>query len=194
VFRARDFTSAGLDVAGAFERMRAKAAAGQLPQLVGGGYLIHAARITRPDFSGWAEYHGDNPHVTLGHVSVSRDPARFDDRRPWNVWTAAGPAPARPTPPAPAPAPVPAGQDLRGRAFDLRGEQGATGPRVRGLQQFLVRGYPRYARGLATDGVWGPHTSRIIREFAQRSGVRSADGLNIGPQIARKLYLAGFRG
>lgn len=190
VFRARDFTVHGLDVAGAFERMRAKAAAGQLPQLTGGGYLIHAGRITRPDFSGWAEYVGENPHVTLGHVSVSRDPKRFDDRRPWNVWTAPRPAPARPTP-APAP---PAGADLRGRAFDLRGEEGATGPRVRGLQQFLARGYPAYARSLAADGVWGPKTTEALRQFGRRSGVRTADGRNIGPQLARKLYVVGFRG
>jgi hypothetical protein len=196
VVRARDFDVDGLDVAAAFERLRAKAAAGQLPQVTGGGYAIVAARITAEDWSGWREYHGENPHVTHGHVSVSTDPGRFDDRRPWHIWTPAA-APTRPAKgrPAPAPAPAtPAAGDLRGRAFDLRGEQGATGPRVRGLQQFLVRVYPRYARGLAQDGVWGPQTSAVVREFAQRSGIRSADGLNIGPQLARRLYLVGFRG
>lgn len=194
VVRARDFDVDGLDVHGAFERMRAAAHAGRLPQLRDGGYLILAGRITAPDFSRWLEYKGTNPHVTHGHVSVSRKAAQFDDRRRWNVWTVASQAPTSPTRPAPSRPPSPARPDLRGRYFELRGEQGATGPRVRALQQWFRKRYPRYAKQLADDGVWGPKTSAVVRQFGQRSGVRSADGLNIGPQLARKFYLAGFRG
>lgn len=186
---ARDFDVDGLDVPAAFERMRQAVLVGRLPQLVG-GYLISNGRMTTPSFDGWVEYDGENPHVTHGHVSVAHDPERADDRRPWNVWTAARPAPARPAPATP----PSNGSDLRGRSVDLRGEQGAAGPRVAALQAFLRRYAPRYARGLVVDGVWGPRTSAVVREFALRSGVRDADGLNIGPQIARKLTVAGFRG
>lgn len=193
VFRARDFDTDGLDVAGAFERMRRLAHAGKLPQLTPGGYLIYAGRITAPDFSEWREYTGPNPHVTHGHVSASLLAERFDDRRPWNVWTVAATPATRPTKPAPATPAAPA-RDLRGRGFDLRGEQGAAGPRVAALQRFLRTWYPLYAQGLADDSHWGPRTSAVLRQFAHRSRIPSADGTNIGPRLARALHLAGFRG
>lgn len=108
------------------------------------------------------------------------------------------PAPARPVPaqpvPAPKPAKTPTGPDLRGTSLALRGDQGNSGRRVALLQEFLRSRFPLYAKALAIDGVWGPKTTAVLREFAQRSGIRSADGANIGPQVARKLYLSGFRG
>jgi hypothetical protein len=198
VVRARDFDVDGLDVVAAAERMRVAAYRDKAHPLRGGGYLILNGRITRPDFSGWAEYTGENPHVTILHVSVSTDPERFDSERPWHVWTEAPAPTARPRPTTPRqdpPAPTAApGRDLTGRGAALRGDQGDTGPRVRGLQRFLVLRYPLYARGLAADGVWGPRTSAVLAEFARRSRVPGADGRNIGPRIARALYLAGFRG
>jgi hypothetical protein len=189
VVNARDFDVDGLDVAGAVERMRAKVAAGQLPQLEGGA-IIYAARITRRDFAGWLEYEGDNPHVTHAHVELGTDRRKQDDGRPWNVWTAPAAPPARP---APAP-PAPAGSDLRGRGLALRGEAGAQGSRVAALQSWLRTHYPLYARGVAVDGVWGPQTTGVLREFAHRSGVPSADGLNIGPRLAAQLHRRGFHG
>jgi hypothetical protein len=112
-----------------------------------------------------------------------------------------GPAPAPPPPPpAPAPAPPPpapagwTGPDLRGSAFALRGEYGNNGPRTAALQDWLRRAFPLYAKHLAVDGWWGDQTTGVVRDYAHRSGVRSADGRNVGPQLARKLYLSGFRG
>jgi hypothetical protein len=107
-----------------------------------------------------------------------------------------------PPPPAPAPAPPVlagpgwTGPDLRGRTLDLRGEHGNNGPRVAVLQRFWRDRYPLYAKDLAVDGWWGDRTSAVCREFAVRSGIpaRDVDGRNIGPKIARKLHLAGFRG
>lgn len=196
VFRARDFDVDGLDVAGAFERMRLAVLAGRLPQLEAGGYLIHNRRITARDFSTWRFYTGPNPHTLHGHVSVSVDPVRFDDRRPWGVW-APGPQ-IFPDPPGssagPAAGPGWTGPDLTGSGFGLRGDVGNNGPRVAALQAFWRDRYSLYARHLAVDGWWGPATSEVCRQFAQRSGIRAADGRNIGPQIARKLHLAGFRG
>jgi hypothetical protein len=81
--------------------------------------------------------------------------------------------------------------DLTGTGPGLRGDQGATGPRVRALQAFLNRYAPAYSR-LAVDGAWGPRTSAVLREFARRSGIGEADGANIGPKIAAALYRAGF--
>jgi hypothetical protein len=101
--------------------------------------------------------------------------------------------------PTPTPTPPPAatgwtGPDLRGAGLNLRGEHGASGPRVQALQNFYRTRYPAYARLLVCDGWWGNETTRITAEFARRSAIRAADGRNIGPQIARKLHLAGFRG
>jgi hypothetical protein len=33
----------------------------------------------------------------------------------------------------------------------------------------------------------------VLCEFARRSAIRDADGRNVGPRLARKLYIAGFR-
>lgn len=115
------------------------------------------------------------------------------------------PAPAPLPPPAPAPAPpppVPAGwpgPDLRGRGLDLRGDHGNSGPRTAGLQDWLRDTFPAYRHALGgrlitVDGYWGQETTGWLREYARRSGVRTADGRNVGPQIARRLWLSGFRG
>jgi hypothetical protein len=199
VVRARDLTNdPRLDLPGAYERARARAAAGDLPQLVGGGYLILNGRITAPDFSTWRTYKGKSPHVAEGHVSVSTDPARFDDRRPWGLFSSERPAPA-PVTPAPVQTPGWTGPDLTGAGSGLRGQaagqpQGpqSNGPRVAALQTFLRDNYSLYAGDLVVDGWYGPQTARVLAEFAGRSGITGADGLNIGPQLAAAIYRAGF--
>lgn len=188
---AGDLDVDGLPMAAAVERARVAALEGRLPQLA---FIIYAARITSRDFTAWLEYEGDNPHVTHGHWEVAHDPKRADDARPWNVWTAPRSTTPRPAPTTPRnDPPAPTGPDLRGRGLDLRGEEGAAGPRVAALQGFLRRRYPLYAKALEVDGVWGPQTRGVLREFARRSSV-TADGRNIGPRLARRLYVAGFRG
>jgi hypothetical protein len=105
---------------------------------------------------------------------------------------------AGPTPP-PTPPPPPAagftGPDLTGSGAGLRGqatEPQTNGPRMAALQAFLRAQYPLYAKHLDADGWYGPQTAAVLAEFARRSGVRGADGLNIGPQIAAALTRAGF--
>ena len=104
--------------------------------------------------------------------------------------------------PHPAPAPrAPAGwtgPDLTGSGNALRGQaagqpQGpqSNGPRVAGLQTWLNANYPAYSR-LAVDGWYGLQTAAVLREFAHRSGIGDADGLNIGPQLAAALTRAGL--
>jgi D-alanyl-D-alanine carboxypeptidase len=105
---------------------------------------------------------------------------------------------ARLTGPPPAPAPPPAGftgPDLRGYGPALRGEHGNNGDRVAGLQWFLSVNYPGYGRTLGPltpDGWWGDVTTAWLAEFAHRSHIPSADGRNIGPQLAAALYRAGL--
>jgi hypothetical protein len=197
VVRAFDITSDPvLALPTVFERLRARAAAGTLPQVIGDGYAILNGRITAPDWSGWRVYTGADPHVSHGHVSVSRDPARFDLATPWGVFS------SEHAPPAPAPPPSPpagwTGPDLAGSGNGLRGQaagqpQGpqSNGPRVAALQGWLNANYPAYSH-LLVDGWFGVATAGVLREFAARSGIAGADGLNIGPQLAAALARAGF--
>jgi hypothetical protein len=185
VVRAFDITNdPALGLPAVAERLRARALAGTLPQVAGGGYLILAGRITAPDWSGWRVYTGPDPHVSHLHVSVSLDAAGFDSSAPWHAFISEQPAP-------PPPPPAPAGRDLTGRGDGLRGDAGNTGPRVAAVQAFLNRYAPAYAH-LAVDGVWGPATTAALAEFAHRSGIPDADGRNIGPKIAAALHRDGF--
>lgn len=194
VVRALDITNdPDVDLPALFERLRADAHAGKLPQLLGGGYLILNGRITTPSFDGWRTYKGENPHVLHGHASVSRSADRFDDRGPWGI--ARGHVPAKPVePPKPSKPTGWPGPDLRGSGLLLRGAHGASGARVKALQDFMRRTYPLYSKAIDVDGWWGSETSGVLREFARRTGIRSATGRDLGPQLARKLYVAGFRG
>jgi hypothetical protein len=197
VCRALDLTQdPALDLPAVFERLRARVAAGGLPQLAGGGYLILNGRITAPDWSGWRAYTGQNPHVSHGHVSLSRSPAGFDSRAAWSAFISEQP---EPKPQVVAVQPVGwTGPDLTGSGASLRGQAAgqpsgphSNGPRVRQLQEWLNRAYPAYS-DLATDGWYGPATAAVLAEFARRSSIPGADGLNIGPKIAAALHAAGF--
>jgi peptidoglycan hydrolase-like protein with peptidoglycan-binding domain len=90
------------------------------------------------------------------------------------------------------------GPDLTGTGAGLRGQAAgqpsgpqSNGPRVAALQAFLNRAYPAYS-DLATDGWYGEATAGVLRQFAARSGIDGADGLNIGPKLAAALAKAGF--
>lgn len=61
------------------------------------------------------------------------------------------------------------------------------------LQAFTNRVYPAYSQ-LPVTGFYGPLTAAVIKEFQRRVGIVGADGLNVGPLTAAKLYEAGFRG
>jgi hypothetical protein len=170
VVRALDTDVDGVDAGWFAEQLRLLGAAGD-HRLTGGGYVIYNRRITRADWSGWSVYTGQNPHTAHVHCSFSRVPTGFDDgARTWPFLTGG--------PPAPAPGPV-------GRPVL---QLGSTGLAVTNLQAYLKRVYPLYAKGLVTDGVFGPATKAAVVEFQRRYGL-AADGI-VGPATWRALGLA----
>lgn len=110
---------------------------------------------------------------------------------------APAPAPVPAPAPKPAPAPAPAPRPAPAPAFNVavwRANQGDTGAIFVRLQQWLNRMYPAYSHIGPVAPSYGPQTAAVLREFAHRSGIPSADGKNIGPKIAAALAHAGFRG
>lgn len=89
IVRARDIDKDGTDIATIFEDLRKK---GQQrdSRLWPNGYLIYNRRITNPDFGGWHEYTGSNPHTAHGHISFSTDPVGFDRTDPWGISVVTG--------------------------------------------------------------------------------------------------------
>ncbi len=75
------------------------------------------------------------------------------------------------------------GRTLRVAAPLLQGDD------VKGLQAGLNRVFPAYSQ-LSVDGVYGPGTAAVVREFQRRSGL-SADGV-VGPATRIALAKAGI--
>jgi hypothetical protein len=148
-------------------------------------YLIANRQIDNSDDSRTA-YSGVDPHVNHLHISVRwQDPGLYDDGRAWSIPMLGGGAPA------PAAASGFTGPDLTGSGAGLRGDKGNNGPRVLALQAWLNHNYGAYSK-LVIDGYWGDKTTAVLREFGHRSGIPSADGLNIGPKLAAALTKAGL--
>lgn len=116
--RAYDFDVDGINEKWLAEQLRQaglrgdRRLAGRTGDVSDNGYVIYfdtdagRALITSPDFSRWVEFDGA-PHKTALHVSVTRDPAGYEDAAPWAFLTAA-PVPPGVSIPAQAPAPAPA--------------------------------------------------------------------------------------
>lgn len=211
--RAYDFTVTQLDkgihgIDGPWfaEQLRLMGQHGD-PRLVGGGYVIFNRQITAPDWSHWIPYTQGDPHTTHVHVSVSRNQAGYEYAGPW-AFLAAAPLPVQPPHPAPEPAADDVhwtGHDITGDGDALRGEIGDQGPKVRELQHELNETYPAYSQ-LAEDGDYGHETADVLEEWAHREavdphtpppaadveGLKTADGLTIGPRMARGLHRDGL--
>lgn len=124
--RAYDFTATqpgagivGVDGAWLAECLRLAGAsgdhrlAGRSGDVNDNGYVIWSRHITAPDFSRWVPYDGPDAHTTHVHVSVTRDPAGYEDGGPWAFLTQQPDHPPAPTGGLPHVEPVhpqPAGQ------------------------------------------------------------------------------------
>ncbi|WDS52046.1 endolysin [Microbacterium phage Caron] len=63
--------------------------------------------------------------------------------------------------------------------------RGSRGDLVKKLQSTLRRNYSLYASKLVADGIYGPATEKVVREFQRRAGLK-VDGI-AGPDTLRKL-------
>jgi hypothetical protein len=147
-------------------------------------FMIANALImdTRPGFSPWrwVPYRGSNKHTSHLHLSVM-DNSLCEDPRLWDLPMLGG----RGTFPVPLP---PSGN--HGSIPDI--EVGDRGPLVLKLQQWLNRMFPAYSK-LVADGIYGPATADVLKQFQRRAGVVGGDGENIGPQTKAALWRLGFR-
>jgi hypothetical protein len=196
--RAWDFDVDGINAPWVAEQLRLAGAAGDR-RMAGGpttddnGYVILNGHITSPDFSRWVAYDGD-PHTGHLHVSVTRDPAGYEDASPW-AFLAAVPLTPGSTVPASTPAPAgygphpgngahlapypdadPAvdepgfpdpGHDAIGAGAGFRAQIGNEGARVAQMQKELNEVCPAYS-ALVVDGVYGRETAAVVEEFAHR--------------------------
>ena len=74
-------------------------------------------------------------------------------------------------------------------------QRGSTGPRVKALQEALLKFFPGYAGPIRTaggaDGIYGASTEAVVKEFQRRSGL-TADGI-AGPATFSALARMGVR-
>lgn len=173
VVRARDITAAGIDAAWLAEYLRQSGAKGD-PRLGSGGYIIFNRRITKPDFSGWKVYTGQNPHVKHVHVSFSRNAAGYDSAAAWGL--------------------VSDGKAYSTIPTSTYCHYGERNDRVGTLQRFMVANFPSYNKYSPT-GFYGDQTKAGIAEFQRRVGVTGpdADGSIVGPRTMNKLRENGFQ-
>lgn len=125
----------------------------------------------------------------LGHKEICSPKGRKIDpafdmnafRNAVKTPTPTTPAPPAPKPAAPAPAPAtPAAPTL---------SRGSTGNAVTLMQRGLNRVFPSYSK-LATDGIFGPNTEKVVREFQRRSALQ-VDGF-VGPKTRAELAKHGI--
>jgi hypothetical protein len=203
--RAYDFDVDGIDEKWLAEQLRLaglagdRRLAGRSGDVSDNGYVIYfdvdlgRPLITSPDFTRWLEYDGD-PHKNALHVSVTREPAGYEDARPWDfllvvspVVTPRPPAPAAPAgygptpgnsaaqaphpdgdPVTPEPNYPPPGADATGTGAGYRAQFGNLGPNVAELQSGLNSVFPLYSQ-LIVDGDYGPNTAAVVEELAKRA-------------------------
>lgn len=165
------------------ERVRLLGLAGFEP-LQDGGYVIWHGRIaSEVQHWAWRSYYGSSPHLEHVHISVSRDPSRYDLETPWRLPLVQPPTPAQlpsSVKPTPAAVPAPNSKGLRVPVVDLRSATAAhliTGPGVRALQALLEAAGD--LRG-PLDGTGGPGTRAALLRFQARTGL-TADAI-AGPE------------
>lgn len=94
--------------------------------------------------------------------------------------TSPTPAPATPAPP-PAPKPQPSPTYLK---------NGVRGAQVKCMQAWLNKIFPSYSK-LQADGIFGPATERVVKEFQRRVGLQR-DGI-VGPATRKAMEKYGIK-
>lgn len=127
-------------------------------------YLIWNAQITVPgDITKWKPYHGANAHKHHCHISVSSNPALYDDDSAWDLSGEAAESPEPPT------LPNTSVRDLK---------LGNKGDAVCKLQAALK---------VTVDGNFGKHTRSAVINF-QRDHKLDPDGI-VGAKTWKALGL-----
>ena len=118
-------------------------------------YLIWNRQITvKGDVTKWKPYKGANAHQHHCHISVSADPALYDDASDWNLDSAA----TIPTEPA---------EPVKKPQWPIL-ERGDNGLLVKTVQIKLnALGF-----SLTVDSDFGPATERAVRAFQRSKGLR----------------------
>lgn len=131
---------------------------------------------------GFRRYNGSGP------AAERYGAQKMADRNRWASILAgnAGVPSAAGAPPAPAP-------NGAGPASIPALVEGNTGAAVAKLQGWLNRMFPAYSRIDLAPQRYGPATRAVIAEFQRRSGIRTGDGRNLGPQTRDALWAAGYR-
>jgi len=203
--RAYDFDVDGIDAAWFAEQLRLAGLAGDR-RLAGktgstddNGYIVWNRHITAPDFSRWVAYDGSDPHTSHVHVSVTRDPAGYEDASPWTFLAGV------PLLPNTAPAPAPAAPSILPAGYGAHnGNSAAAAPYPDHDPVVDEPGFPDPGRdaagagagfraqygnqgdrvghlqvelnrvfpaysGLVVDGVYGPETAAVLEELAHRA-------------------------
>jgi hypothetical protein len=132
-----------------------------------------------------AEFH-DNANLAQWIIDHAQDlgEAIASGVQTGGGWSYTGPAPVQTVPIALAPAPpsVPV-------ATSALLKTGSSGAAVKALQTGLNRVFPAYST-LAADGIYGPKTTAVVKEFQRRSAL-VADGI-VGPQTRARLAQYGI--
>jgi hypothetical protein len=190
--RGLDVDVDGIDAGWLAEQLRLAGAAGD-HRLTGGGYVIFNRQITSADFHRWMPYTGSDPHTSHVHVSVTRDPAGYEDRGAWAFLDTV----QQPEHPGRVWAP---GKDATGADAGFRAHFGDEGPEVAELQHDLNATFPAYSK-LEEDGIYGQQTAAVLDQFSERAAadpqlpasaadrqaLRDSDGRDVGPRTARAL-------
>ena len=145
------------------------------------GYVIHAGRIANPSVLGgaWRTYTGSNPHT--GHVHVSAH-TLLESGDVWGVRPQVAPPAPVPAPPWPVPTGHKIGRNPHRRAtwHDGMGCCAAGNAAIKMWQERMIaRGWDAL-REFGADGMFGPVTERVVRQFQAEKGLSVTGSIDKG--------------
>ena len=145
------------------------------------GYVIHAGRIANPSILGgvWRTYTGSNPHT--GHVHVSAH-TLLESGDAWGVRPPRAPVAPTRVPRWPLPYTHKLGRNPHRRVtwHDGMGGDAAGNAAIKTWQlRMIERGWVAL-REFGADGMFGPATERVVRQFQEEKGLRVTGSIDKG--------------